>query len=353
MVEPRDKKLELPRREFMRRSGMVAVALSAVTGTYGLGLLRAGASLGSAIPILEVPGSVTGVTAWQDDEGLGGLVAVGGSFTEGIAEPMVWRLTFGDSDWKQEAVGSDFPSGTFLAGAATVAATTVAVGHVRTLARTFEIIDDETGVLYQVEVFGTTPAIFLGNAGSWKPVPVEIKGVEQGGLTAVTSVEDGSLLAVGSRFPEPGITEGFDIVGLASKDGSAWEAHDLGGIKPPQHGSVTVLAKTADFILVGVRDAYSSGLYVSSSQGWVSIVPPSDNVTFEAAASSSGGIVVAGIDDSAVAHLWVGFPGPWAELTTLIGVPADGRISDLIQVGDGLFAAGSDEDGGFVVAVEE
>jgi hypothetical protein len=334
---------ELSRREFLRRGAMAGVGAAAATA-FGVGHRKGSAATRGGIPPLEVAAQVAAVASVP-----GRAIAVGSR----DHRPAVWVHAFGDSSWTLSAAGESFPGGTVLAAAAGIGESFVVVGHTRELSRVDVIIDDRTGGPVELPVYATVPAIFASDDGNaWQQVQRAAPGAELGSFGAIGLVEEVHALAIGFRSIEPGVGGPYGLISMESGDGRRWSPAELPGVVPPRHGTVTLLASTEGPALLATRGIQETGLYRASGGRWRALDPPAGRVTFKAAVSVAGELVLAGVDDRARPRTWRGTGDHWKALDHLAGLPRAAMVVDLARVGDSLVAVAHDGDRSLVTEIE-
>lgn len=314
----------LPRREFLRRSAMGALALSAFAGDRS-----------DAVAML------TRVSSDPHDAGLdrpvagvavlrGALIAVGG--TRG--EPAVWRRARIDGPWVRVAGAGAFPAGTALTGLAVDAGRVVAVGC--------------TGPDHV-----TAPAVFSSaDLHAWVVEP----GIEAvpGVLTGV-AVSGHRLLAVGTRFAEPDVEEPVETIAYRRRPDERWIGAALPGVRPVHHGAITLLAGSDDRTVLGITDVDGLDLFTAPGiEGpWRSIGAPRAAMPLSpvAAASVRGQILLAAIDGLDRGRFWRRIGRSWIEVDPPGGIGEHIKVRGLRRIGPRLVIAGSRGHHGFLTEV--
>jgi hypothetical protein len=297
------------------------------------------------IPRLDVPARVNGVASVGDR-----LVAVGAHLDHGAARPVVWMHRLGESSWSLSATDSAFPPHAVLASVAEIRETLVAVGHVPELSGVQTIIDDSSGRPVHLPTFGAVPAIFRSRDGRrWEPMR-GVPGSPLGAFRAVASIGD-RVVAVGSRFLEPGVFEGYGLIAMASEDGSTWENVQLPGVAPPRHGAVTLLARLRGSALLATRAIRDSSLYASSGSEWRPIDGPAPGISYTAAWEDDRSVFLTGGDHPGVHRVWRRSGRGWREVDRLPGIQLGARLTDVEEVGSAVVVAGSVGGKGFVVDI--
>jgi hypothetical protein len=338
------------RREFLKGAAMATVATAAASTSYGAILRDGPAAHHRKIPALAMSGHVTGIAAVGDR-----LVAVGDRVEEGASQPVVWTCRLGDEWWSLAATKLGFPPGTVLASVTGIGERIVAAGHARDVSGVQTIVDDTTGRSMDLPIFASIPAIFSSaDAARWVQVARGAPGDTLGMFRGVAIMnEGGRALAVGSRFLEPGVTEGYGLVAMESADGWTWESARLPGVAQPRHGSVTLVARVRHSVLLGAREVRDSKLYLCTGVTWRRAEVPARNVTYTAAAATDRGLILAGIDDSGAARSWRRERERWSEIGRLPGIPDGARLADFEELAGALVVAGSHEGTGFVRQLAE
>lgn len=336
---------QLSRRQFLHRAAIATAATALASGGRGIGH-PGDAGTRPIIPRLDVPARVNGVASVGDR-----LVAVGGHLDHNAAQPVVWTHRLGRASWSLSATGSAFPPHTVLAAVAGIGETIVAAGDVHELSSVQTILDDSTGRPVHIPVFATAPAIFRSDDGQrWEQVLRGVPGSPLGAFGSVATIDrEARCVAVGSRFLEPGISEGYGLIAVASDDGSTWESAELPGVVPPRHGAVTLLARLQDSTLLATRAIRDSSLYVRSGGVWRQIAPPDPRVSYTAAGQTERSLILAGVEDSGRHRIWTRQDERWRQADRLPGIPPGARLTDIEEVGDALVVAGSQGGRGFVM----
>jgi hypothetical protein len=264
----------------------------------------------------------------------------------------VWTCRLGDGSWSLSATGRAFPPGTNLSAVGAIGTRLLAVGEVRQVSRVQTLIDDRTGVRVDIPILGSTPAIFSSVDGArWARVALPAAASGLGAFTRVATTDDDTrALAVGSTFREPGVTEGYGFLAVSSSDGRSWRSIRLPGVEPPRHGAVTLLGRAARETVLGIREAEGTRLHATSGGRWRSLPVPSRLATFLAAGTVDGSLLIAGIDDAGHPRAWKRTTHGW-HVRKLRGLPPDGVVLDVAEIGGGLVAAGSVHGKGFVVRI--
>ena len=327
---------DVGRREFLKRATMTAAAASAA-GLYPAAL--AGPAFGRPrdLPPLEAAGRVSGIVA-----GPNRLVAVGEDLGQA---PAVWTYVFGDRSWTQAAGASAFPAGASLRHVGVVRGTFVAAGA----------ISSEGAPSHGGDAphdHGTSPALFRSADGvRWEVVPTGLKRVAGGTFDAIAGLRGGAL-AVGTRFDEADVAEGYGFVAAASRDGVSWRQTTLPGVVPPQHGSVTLLSDVGLGLLFATNGFLTTNLYLSSPAGrtWRRLATPrvEGPVTFIAAARARGVITLAAIDHLDEALFWRGDGRTWRAIDPPRGLGRGAKVVDLEKIRGDVVAAGVRGDGTLV-----
>ncbi len=317
----------LPRREFLRRSSLGAVALAALgTGAYTAG---ARSVLAQVIgdPAGDLPDQpIAAVAVLRGD-----VVAVGG--VRGDAR--VWRRSGAEQPWVQTAGPESFPHGAALTGLATHGGRAIASG----------CSGPEPG---------TRPAVFSSSdLSSWAS---DTGVVAAAGVLTGVAFAAGHGLAVGARFAEPEVEEPIETIAYRTEASGRWAPVALPGVRPVRHGSVTLLASAGDQLVVGLTDVQGLALCVSAtSEGpWRSIGAPNAGVPVApvAATTSGGSILLAGIDARDHARYWRQQGRSWIEVEPPTGVEPTVTVRSLRRSGRELFVAGSRGHGGFIKEVK-
>jgi hypothetical protein len=278
------------------------------------------------------------------------LVAVGGHLDHGTAQPVVWTHRLGQASWSLSATAPDFPPHTVLAAVAGIGGTMVAAGYVRELSSVQQIVDDFTGRPVHIPIFATVPAIFRSDGGlRWEQVLRGAPGSPLGTFGAVATIGGARAVAVGSRFLEPGISEGYGLIAMVSDDGSTWESAELPGVVPPRHGAITLLARLADSTLLATKEIRDSGLYVSSGSAWRQIAPPDPRASYTAAGQTDRSLILAGVEVSGHHRIWTRQDERWRRVDRIPGIPPEARLTDFEEVAGELIVAGSRRGRGFVM----
>lgn len=345
MPEPPGLSRQLSRRQFLQRAAMATAATALASGAYGIARSKGSAEAREVVPTLDVAGRVNGVAAVGDR-----LVAVGALLGGEVA---VWTHRLGEASWSRSATGSAFPPHTVLAGVAGIGESTVAVGYTRELSRIETIVDDQAGRPLRIPIFATVSAAFSSSDGArWEQVLRGVPGSPLGAFGAVASIDGrGRVLAVGSRFLEPGICEGYGLIAMTSGDRSKWERTDLPGVTPPRHGAVTLLARLGDSTMLATRAIRDSSLYFHSGGTWSPIDGPARRVSYTAAGEDGRRLILAGVDDSGASRIWTRAGQGWREAGRLGGIPPGARLTDIEEIDGALIAAGSSEGMGFVRSI--
>ena len=317
----------LPRREFLRRSSLGAVALAALgAGVHAPGVRSVLAQV-VGDPAADMPEQpIAAVAVWGDD-----VIAVGGVRGDARA----WRRSGPQQPWVQTAGPQSFPHGTALTGLAVQDGRAVASGC--------------SGAEH-----GTHPALFTsGDVSSWVSEPGV--GAAVGVCTGVAFVASQGL-AVGARFAEPDVEEPIETIAYRSVPGGGWEPATLPGVRPVRHGSVTLLANAGDRLVVGLTDVQGLALYVAATaEGpWRSIGAPNAGVPVApvAATTFQGSILLAGIDARDDARFWQQQGRSWLEVDPPTGVGPTVTVRSLRRSGAEVLVAGSRGHVGFVREVK-
>jgi hypothetical protein len=276
------------------------------------------------------------------------LVAVGGHLDHGAARPAVWTHRFGEASWSLSAGESDFPPHTVLTAVTAIGDTFIIAGQIHELSSVQTIVDDSSGRPVQLSVVASIPAIFRSPDGRrWEQVVRGVPGSTLGAFGGVALV-GGRVVAVGTRFLEPGISEGYGLIAMASVDGSTWERAELLGVTPPRHGTVTLLARLGGSTLLATRAIRDASLFVSSGRTWRAIDAPTSHVSYTAAGQNERGLLLAGVDDSGTHRVWRRSGQRWREEDGLPGIPAGARLTDFVEVDGALVVSGARGGRGFV-----
>jgi hypothetical protein len=344
MEQPPADQAELSRREFLRRAAMATMATAVASGAYVLEGHGAPAATLETIPPLDVHEAVAGIAATRSR-----LVAVGGVSMETAARPAVWIYRFGDHSWLRTPA-SGLPAGTALSAITTLGSAFLAAGHVQRVNRTHPVIDDQTGRRTAFPVFEYVPAVFRSpNGRTWTQVVSGVPAARWGSFAAITTGADGAL-AVGSRFLEPGVTEGYGLIAMASRDGRSWDEAALSGVAPPVHGGVTLLARVGARTLLGINALRTTALYESSGRRWRAVPVPSPDVTYVAASGTEAAFLLAGVDASAEPRFWQRTADGWRERPDLSASLRGAWVADFESVDGSFVAAGSRQGHGFVTS---
>lgn len=316
---------QLSRRAFVRGAVLTTVAAAAATARpVGAALAQATAPSG-AVPRLDVPEPVAGVATRA-----GRLLAVGGH----AASPKVWALPPGAVAWEAIAGSSSFPPATSLLDA---------TGH----------DDGFLAAGWTESAEGPAPSVFTSVDGvAWEAAP--LPGVDHGVALAVAAKE-GTALAVGATFDEPGVREPVRTVAFAKASGGEWLRVPLDGVRLPDHGAVTMLMGTGSGFLLGTTDVAGSELYAAArAEGpWRSVrTPRSDElVAFLAAAATDAGLLLAGLDVLDRPRFFLDGARGWREVGAPGAIAAASHVNALTTSQGALVAAGDDASGSFVEAV--
>jgi hypothetical protein len=322
---------------------MAGVGAAAATA-LGAGRRKGSAATRGGIPTLEVAGQVAAV-AWVP----GRAIAVGSR----DGQPAVWVHALGDSSWALAATAPSFPTGTVLTSAAGVGGSFIVAGHTRELSRVEVMVDDHTGRPVELPVYATVPAIFRsGDGTAWRQVQRGAPDAELGSFGAVAVVEDVGAMAIGFRSMEAGVGGPYGLVAMASGDGRRWSPADLPDVVPPRHGTVTLLASIEGSGLLATRGIRETGLYRASRGAWRPLDPPADRVTFKAATSAEGELLLAGVNDRARPRMWRGTGDDWREVDRLAGLPEGATVVDLARIGDSVVAVAHHEARSLVTEIE-
>ncbi len=314
----------LPRREFLRRSAMGAMAFAA------LGAGAAATGVGSVLTDLAkdpgdgLPADPLAAVALLGDRAL----AVGGV----RGEPRVWGRSPGQGSWELVAGTDDFPAGTALNGLDVVASTAIAVGC--------------TGFEH-----ATRPAAFSSSDGvRWDLRASDHDGVP-GLFTGVVARHD-RVLAVGARFAEDEVQEPTETIAVEGEPGGSLTTLDLVGVPRVRHGAVTLLALDGDRPVIGLTDVSGIALFRANElRGpWHPIGAPGVQLPFApvAAAAVDGSLLVVGIDGQDRTRYWRRAGTTWSEVEPPAGVPAHVTVHDLRRRGEVLVVAGDREDDGYL-----
>ena len=276
------------------------------------------------------------------------LVAVGSISDVASA----WVHRFGDRSWSR-APASAFPPGATVSAITSLSGAFLAAGHVRQVARAQTIIDDRTGRAVVFPVLESVPVIFRSADGRvWERVESAVPGVRWGAFTAIAARGDGSeAIAIGSRFLEPGITEGHGLIAMVTRDGLTWEEAELPGVAPPVHGGPTLLARVGARTLMGTRALRTTALYETSGGRWRRVPAPSPDASYVAAAGTERSFLLAGVDAMARPRFWQRIQGGWRERPDVGASVGGGWLADLESVDGSLIGAGSHDGDGFVRSV--
>lgn len=317
----------LPRREFLRRSSLGAVALAAL-GT-GFHASRAGSILAQvardpehamSFHALDQPVAAVAVLGRQ-------VVAVGG--VRGDAR--VWARSDLDRPWDQVAGPEAFEDGTALTGLAVADGRALAVGC--------------TGPDHHA-----SPAVLSSSdLRTW--TSESGVGSFPGVLTGI-AFSGGRGLAVGARFAEADVEEPMETVAYRRGLAGRWVRTSLHGVRPVQHGAVTLLAGVADRLVLGLTDVQGLSLYSAPGvEGpWRSLGGPQTDLPLApvAAASVGGSTLLAGIDARDQARFWRHVGRSWIEIDPPAGIGSSVKVRSLRRSGADLLVAGSRGDGGFL-----
>jgi hypothetical protein len=323
---------------------MATAGTALASGGYGIGRPSRSEEPRRLIPRLDVRAGVNGVASVGD-----GLVAVGGHLDHGAAQPVVWTHRLGEPSWSLSASDAAFPPHAVLAAVAGIGETIVAVGHVPQLSGVQAIIDDSSGRPVHVPILASVPAIFRSQDGRrWEHVVRGAPGSPLGAFGAVAPIGD-RVVAVGSRFLEPGVSEGYGLIVMASEDGSTWESTELLGVAPPRHGAVTLLARLGESAVLATREIRDSIIYMSSGSWWKPVDGPAPGISYTAAGGNDRSVILAGVDHSGVHRVWRRSGQGWREVEQLPGIQAGARLTEVEIIGGSLVVAGSLRGRGFVV----
>jgi hypothetical protein len=321
----------LPRREFLRRSSLGVVALAALgSGIHSgrassvLAQLAGDPEHAMSSDLLAHPVAAIAVLGRQ-------VVAVGG--VRGDAR--VWSRSDLERPWIELAGPEAFPGGTALTGLAIDRGRAVVVGC--------------SGPDHHAR-----PAVFSSSdLRAWviEPGIVSVPGV----LTGV-AFSGGRGLAVGARFAEAHVEEPVDTLSFRRGPARQWAPTTLHGVRPVQHGAVTLLSAVADRLVVGLTDV--QGLSIYSAPGvegpWRSIGAPRAGLPVApvAAASVGGSTLLAGIDAVDRARFWRYVGRSWIEVDPPTGVGSAVKVRSLQRSGRDLLVAGSRGHAGFLREVQ-
>ncbi|HEY6567852.1 MAG TPA: hypothetical protein VI341_10090 [Actinomycetota bacterium] len=325
----------LPRREFLRRSSLGAVALAAL-GT-GIHTSRAASVLAqlagdpehamdphsSAHPLAQ-PVAAIGVLGRR-------VVAVGG--VRGDAR--VWSRSDLGRPWAQVAGPEAFPDGTALTG--------LGIDHGRA------VVVGCTGPDHQVRpvVFSSSDLRTWGGESGIGSFPGVLTGVAFSG---------GRGLAVGARFAEADVEEPIETVAYRRGLAGRWVRTSVPGVRPVQHGAVTLRAGVADRLVLGLTDVHGLSLYSAPGvEGpWRSMGAPKVGMPLSpvAAASVGGSTLLAGVDARDQARFWRHVGRSWIEIDPPTGVGSSVKVRSLRRSGSELLVAGSRGHGGYLREVK-
>jgi hypothetical protein len=314
----------LPRREFLRRSTIGAVALAALGSGVAHGGSRSVLAELTADPSGAMPSQPIAAVAVMGRS----VVSVGGV----RGAPSVWRRSGLDEPWFQVAGADAFPQGTALTALAIEGHRAVAVGC--------------SGPDH-----ATRPAIFSSrDLRSWT-IDTD-RDLPPGVLTGV-AFSGRRGLAVGARFAEPDVEEPIETIAYQRGGSGRWVPVAMPGVRPVRHGAVTLLAGIGDRLMLGLTDV--EGLDLSTAPGvegpWRSIGAP-HVVAPVAAAAVGGSTLLAGIDALDRARFWRRAGRSWIEVDPPSGIGASIKVHDLGRAGDALIVAGSRGDQGFLREVK-
>ncbi|HEX2050763.1 MAG TPA: hypothetical protein VHJ34_09050 [Actinomycetota bacterium] len=317
------------RREFLTRAAMTAAAASAA-GLYPATIASPAFGRAGELPALDADGRVTGIAAGRDR-----VVAVG----EDVAQaPAVWTHVLGERGWTRSADAGAFPAGASLRQVAVLGGAFLAAGA----------LSSEGAHVHDggAHAHTTTPAIFRSTDGArWQPVLTGLDGVDGGAFSGIAAFGGRhSVLAVGTRFAEADVAEGYGLVAAVSSDGLTWRPTSLPGVAAPQHGSVTLLADVGRGLLLGTNGFETTNLYLSSPSGrsWRRLATPrvEGPVTFIAAARSGGALTLAAIDHLDDALFWRGDGRTWRAVDAPRAVGGRAKVVDFERIDGAVVAAG-------------
>ena len=316
----------LPRREFLRRSTIGAVALAALGSGVAHGGSRSVLAELTADPSGAMPSQPIAAVAVMGRS----VVSVGGV----RGAPSVWRRSGLDEPWFQVAGADAFPQGTALTALAVEGHRAVAVGC--------------SGPDH-----ATRPAIFSSrDLRSWT-AETDLD-LPFGVLTGVAS--SGGCLVVGARFAEPDVEEPVETIAYQRGVSGRWVPVAMPGVRPVRHGAVTLLAGIGDRLMLGLTDVQGLDLLTAPDvKGpWRSMGAPDVGIPLApvAAAAVAGSTLLAGIDALDRARFWRRAGRSWIEVDPPSGVGASIKVHDLGRSGDALIVAGSRGHRGFLREVK-
>ena len=315
---------QLSRRAFVRGALLTSVA-AAASAVRPIHETIARGQTTDEVPRLDVHDPVVGVAARPD-----GLLAVGGH----AAAPRVWKLQDDAGAWQVVAAEGAFPETTSLMDVAAHTSGFVAAGWTET-------------------AYGPRPSLLTSSDGAgWASAPLPEVGH---GVGLAVATKDGGVVAAGATFDEPGVREPVRTVAFVSDIGGAWSEVPLDGVVVPRHGAVTMLTTARDAFLLATTDVTGSALFAATSPSgpWRAVATPRSDqvVSFLAAADTSSGVLLAGIDALDRPRYWLEGARGWRETSAPAGLATSSHVVGFARTTDALVAAGSDAAGSFVEEV--
>ena len=315
----------LSRRAFVRGALVTTVAAAAGAARPIHETIARGAAVADELPALSVHDPVVGVAARD-----GRLLAVGGH----TAAPRAWALAREASAWQAVAGDGAFPAATSLLDVAASSTGFVAAG-------------------WRETSDGPRPSLLAsGDGTSWEPADVPPVG---NGICLAVAAKQGTALAVGSTFHEADVREPQRAVAFVSDIAGGWAEVPLDGLAAPTHGAVTMLATVRDAFLLATVDVAGSRLFASTSATgpWRGVATPKADqlVSLVAAADTSAGVLLAGIDALDRPRFWLDGARGWRETAAPAGIAAVSHVVGFARTPAALVAAGSDAAGSFVEEV--
>jgi hypothetical protein len=342
----------LTRREFVRRAGLLGLASVA----FGRSLAKRYAlatEAGSDLPMLTEPGVVTALAARS------GRVT---AFLMGPAGMSVWGLSDGDLAWRLLADASALPPDATIAEAVALDSRTIAVGATHDHIEPTTVVDLD-GNPIENYVHLTKPLIVSSSdqGVTWDVLLNDALGAPGAALYCVEEFADGSLIAIGSEFPEIDVNEHVDFFALRSDDaGTSWNRIDLPGLAPVYHGQPLSMSRVGDSVLLVTLSLHWTDFYVATTpDSWTSIRPPSPSMSptsFLGAAAVGDSWLVTGVDQSGRLAFWSGSlrqgSSVWRPIPVPLPLAADSVVHELLAIDGQVVAAGSDGSESIVTAVE-
>lgn len=293
------------------------------------------------------------------------LAARAGRVTAFLRQPAgmsVWGFSKGDRAWRPVADASALPPDATIAEAVALDSRTIAVGatHADVEART---IIDLDGNPIEDHKHLTKPLIVVSSdqGDTWDVLLDDALGAAGAALYCVETFPDGSLVAIGSEFPEVDVNEHVDFFAVRSVDaGMSWSRIDLPGVTPVYHGQPLSMSRLGNSVLFVTLSLHWTDFYVATTpDSWKSIRPPSASTSptsFLSGIAVGDSWLVSGEDQSGQLRFWSGSPRrgsvDWRPMAVPLPLAADSVVHELVSIDGQVVAAGGDGLDSLVTPVE-